>query len=170
MHAARSTHIMAIANTRRYVAALPTSSGIKKIGKAPGGYSTCDAVDAVPASHSSAYRTYTSASSPVPHPKTESCIARMTDQIKMTRRTGWRFVGAYNTSRVAFMRTALLAAIITLGQLGLFIIAAPGRSIGERYLSAFQWDSLWYAHIARRGYVSTIPPVPDRALSHGPHS
>ena len=67
------------------------------------------------------------------------------------------------------MRTALLAAVITLGQVGLFLSAAPGRSLGERYLSGFQWDSVWYADIARRGYVSTIPPVPNGALSNVTH-
>ena len=67
------------------------------------------------------------------------------------------------------MRTALLAAVITFGQIGLFLSAAPGRDLGERYLSGFQWDSVWYADIARRGYVSTIPPVPDGALSNVTH-
>jgi hypothetical protein len=67
------------------------------------------------------------------------------------------------------MRIALLAAVITLTQIALFVNTAPGRSIGERYLTAFQWDSVWYADIARRGYVSTIPPVPNGHLSNVTH-
>src|SRR5471032_3344550 len=67
------------------------------------------------------------------------------------------------------MRTALLAAAITLGQVGLFLSVAPGRSLGERCLSGFQWDSVWYADIAQRGYVSTIPPVANGALSNVTH-
>jgi hypothetical protein len=41
------------------------------------------------------------------------------------------------------MRTALLAAVMTLTQIALFVTAAPGRSVGERYLTAFPWDSVW---------------------------
>ena len=67
------------------------------------------------------------------------------------------------------MRTALLAAVITLSQIALFVNAAPGRSLGERYFTAFQWDSVWYADIARRGYVSTIPPVPIGEVSNVTH-
>lgn len=72
-------------------------------------------------------------------------------------------------SRVALMRTALLAAGITLGQIGFFLSAAPGHSLNARYLGGFQWDSVWYADIARRGYVSTIPPVPDGRYSNVTH-
>ncbi len=67
------------------------------------------------------------------------------------------------------MRIALLAAVITLSQIGFFLSAAPGRSLGERYVSGFQWDSVWYADIARRGYISTIPPVPNGAYSNVTH-
>ena len=66
-------------------------------------------------------------------------------------------------------RIALLAAVITLGQIGLFLTAAPARSLSERYVSGFEWDSVWYADIARRGYVSTIPPVADGRYSNVTH-
>jgi hypothetical protein len=67
------------------------------------------------------------------------------------------------------MRTALLAALITLGQIGFFLSAAPGPALRQRYFAGFKWDSVWYADIARRGYVSTIPPVPNGLYSNVTH-
>jgi hypothetical protein len=61
------------------------------------------------------------------------------------------------------------AAMITLVQLALFLSAAQGRSWNERYQSAFQWDSVWYADIARRGYVTTNPPVASGEVSNVTH-
>ena len=64
---------------------------------------------------------------------------------------------------------ALVAALLTAGQIALFARAAPGDTLDARYLTAFQWDSVWYADIALRGYVTTDPPVPIGEQSNVTH-
>lgn len=62
-----------------------------------------------------------------------------------------------------------VGALVTGIQLLFFFSAAPGEGLFEKYLSGFQWDSVWYADIARRGYVTTLPPVPRGDLSNVTH-
>ena len=77
---------------------------------------------------------------------------------------------AAKTGRVeGMLGLMMLSAVLTLGQIGLFMSVAPGRSLTERYLSAFQGDSVWYADIALRGYVTTMPPVPIGEQSNVTH-
>ncbi|HEY3853372.1 MAG TPA: hypothetical protein VGO67_03145 [Verrucomicrobiae bacterium] len=57
---------------------------------------------------------------------------------------------------------AVFASIITLYQIAVLVMASPGKSISSAYTSSHQKDSGWYASIVENGYVSTIPPVPQK--------
>jgi hypothetical protein len=53
------------------------------------------------------------------------------------------------------------AALITVFQVFLIVLASPERSLRSAYASCFRKDNVWYASIVAHGYVSTIPPEPQ---------
>lgn len=59
--------------------------------------------------------------------------------------------------------------LITTLQLAVFLFSAPGNRLHERYEAGVQWDSFLYEDIARRGYVTTVPPVDQHELSNVSH-
>jgi hypothetical protein len=100
------------------------------------------------------------------HVATTDRPACATDLEAPTEYRTYEIPGIHGVSSAAL---ALVAALITAGQVGLFVSRAPGETFGKRYLSAFQWDSVWYADIALRGYVTSDPPVPIGERSNVTH-
>src|SRR5689334_1657642 len=52
-----------------------------------------------------------------------------------------------------------IAIILTVFQIWMVCLLAPGTGVAQSYSNLCVWDCRWYESIARDGYHSTVPPV-----------
>lgn len=60
---------------------------------------------------------------------------------------------------LAWRKAILLGVTTSLCQLWLCLLASGSDSFASAYAGFARWDSQWYEHISRMGYLSSIPPV-----------
>ncbi|MBY0522758.1 MAG: hypothetical protein K2R98_05145 [Gemmataceae bacterium] len=63
-----------------------------------------------------------------------------------------------------WFRCSIRGLAITLGQIGfacLVVMLAQRVNPLQAYSSLYQWDGVWYAHVAARGYRTNHPPAPS---------